>query len=543
MKKIIYLVSLTWCMLLSSCGDVLDMPPTDRYPDPLVWQDENLLKMFVNEQYSGICTKDNYYQILFFGDDNFSKYNKGGSDLIRDNILTADNVGDINNILNVWDNTYKFIYNINVFFKNIEKSTVDAKLKDELTAEVKFIRAYLYAKLIWAYGGVPIIEDAYDINSDWSQVKRKSWDECVAYIMKDLDDAITTLPDKPTVKNRASGNAARALKSRVLLYDASQLNNPSGDKQKWQKAADAAKALFDKGYTLATDYRKMFLDVNSSEFILCKEFSETYYNQLTFLFGTAGDNGRAWLTPSLNIVDAYETIDGEIPIANSELGTVNPNSMYDPANPYAKRDPRFYASIYHNGSDFVNRKIETFIGGYDYNNQDATVTGYYIRKFIDEDQGISETKHYTNPFPLFRLSEMYLNYAEAQYHLGNEDVAREYINKIRDREGVRMPPITATGQELLNKIYHERMIELAFEGHRYFDVRRWKIAEKTETIHIMGHEIIKNNDGTFTYNRIKLTQASRKNEWKDAFYRLPIAYSEIQKSKKSLEQNPGYEIN
>lgn len=543
MKKIIYLVSLTWFMLLSSCSDVLDITPTDRYPNPLVWQDENLLKMFVNEQYSGICTKDNYYQIMFFGDDNFSKYNKGGSDLIRENILTADNVGGIDNILNVWDNTYKFVFNINVFFKNIEVSTVDAAVKDELTAEIKFVRAYLYAKLIWAYGGVPIIEDAYDINSDWTQVKRKSWDECVAYIVKDLDEAIAALPDRPTVRNRASGNAARALKSRVLLYDASQLNNPSDDKLKWQKAADAAEALFDKGYTLATDYRKMFLDVNCSEFILCKEFSETYYNQLTFLLGTAGDNGRAWAAPSLNLVDAYETIDGEIPVTNSELGTVNPNSMYDPANPYAKRDPRFYASVYHNGSDFVNRKIETFTGGYDVKNQDATITGYYVRKFIDEDQGISETRHYTNPFPLFRLSEMYLNYAEAQYHLGNEDLAREYINKIRGREGVKMPPVTATGQELLDKIYHERMIELAFEGHRYFDVRRWKIAEKTETTHIMGHEIKKNSDGTFIYNRIKLTQASRKNEWKDAFYRLPIAYSEIQKSNKSLEQNPGYEIN
>ena len=543
MKKIIYLISLVWVMLLPSCSDVLDITPTDRYPDPLVWQDENLLKMYVNEQYSGICTKTNFYEIMFFGDDNFSKYNNGSSNLIRENILTADNIGSVSNILHVWDNTYKYIQNINVFFNNIKDSSVDNAIKEDLIAEMKFIRAYLYAKLIWAYGGVPIIEEVYDINSDWSQVKRKSWDECVAYIVKDLDDVIAVLPDRPDVRNRASGNAARALKSRVLLYDASILNNPNDDKQKWQKAADAAQALFDKGYALATDYRKMFLDVNCSEYILCKEFSETFYNQLTFYLGTAGDNGRAWVTPSLNIVDAYETIDGEIPVTNSELGTVNPKSMYDPANPYANRDPRFYASVYYNGSDFVNRKIETFAGGYDATNQDATITGYYIRKFIDEDMGISATKHYTTPFPLFRLSEIYLNYAEAQYHLGNEDLAREYINKIRDREGVKMPPVTASGEELLNKIYHERMIELAFEGHRYFDVRRWKIAEKTETTHIMGHEIVKNSDGTFTYNRIKLTQASRKDEWKDAFYRLPIAYSEIQKSNKSLEQNIGYEIN
>lgn len=529
-------------MLLSSCSDVLDITPTDRYPDPIVWQDENLLKMFVNEQYSGICTKDNYYKIMYFGDDIFSKYNEGGCDLIRENILTADNVGSLNNILHVWDNSYKFIQNINVFFKNIGESSIDESVKKELIAEMKFIRAYIYAKLIWAYGGVPIIEEAFDINSDWSQVERNSWDECVTYIVKNLDEVIADLPDRPSERNRASGNAARALKSRVLLYDASILNNPSNDKQKWQRAADAAEALFDKGYTLATDYQKMFLDVNCSEFILAKEFSETYYCRLTFYIGTAGSSGQALAVPSLNIVDAYETTDGEIPVTNSELGTINPKSIYDPSNPYDNRDPRFYASIYYNGSNFIDRKIETYKGGRDVTNQDATMTGYYIRKFIEEDKGVSETQHYTGPFPLFRLSEIYLNYAEAQYHLGNEDLAREYINKIREREGIKMPPVTSTGEELLNKIYHERMIELAFEGHRYFDVRRWKIAEKTETTHIMGQEIIKNDDGTLTYNRHKLTQDSRKNEWKEAFYRLPIAFSEIQKSNNSLKQNAGYEI-
>ena len=542
MKKIIYLISITWIMLLSSCSDVLDITPTDRYPDPIVWQDENLLKMFVNEQYSGICTKDNYYKIMYFGDDIFSKYNEGGCDLIRENILTADNVGSLNNILHVWDNSYKFIQNINVFFKNIGESSIDESVKKELIAEMKFIRAYIYAKLIWAYGGVPIIEEAFDINSDWSQVERNSWDECVTYIVKNLDEVIADLPDRPSERNRASGNAARALKSRVLLYDASILNNPSNDKQKWQRAADAAEALFDKGYTLATDYQKMFLDVNCSEFILAKEFSETYYCRLTFYIGTAGSSGQALAVPSLNIVDAYETTDGEIPVTNSELGTINPKSIYDPSNPYENRDPRFYASIYYNGSNFIDRKIETYKGGRDVTNQDATMTGYYIRKFIEEDKGVSETQHYTGPFPLFRLSEIYLNYAEAQYHLGNEDLAREYINKIREREGIKMPPVTSTGEELLNKIYHERMIELAFEGHRYFDVRRWKIAEKTETTHIMGQEIIKNDDGTLTYNRHKLTQDSRKNEWKEAFYRLPIAFSEIQKSNNSLKQNAGYEI-
>ncbi len=542
MRKITYLASLLYIMLLSSCSDVLDITPTDKYPDPLVWQDENLLKMYVNEQYNGICNIDNYYEIMYFSDDNFCKYNRGGVNITRDNILTADNVGNISNILNTWDNSYKFIQNINVFFQNIESSPLDVEMKKTLIGEMKFIRAYIYAKLIWSYGGVPIIDEVYTTNSDWSQVKRNSWDDCVTYILKDIEDAITALPNNPDVRNRASANAARALKSRVLLYDASPLNNPDNDKQKWQRAADAAKDLFDKGYALATDYRKMFLDVNCSEFILAKEFSETYPSRMTLWLGPAGDNGRAWVTPSLNIVDAYETLDGEIPVTNSELGTINPKSMYNPADPYANRDPRFYASVYYNGATFRDRQIETYTEGYDMISQDATMTGFYLRKFIEEEIGVIEDKNYTTPFPLFRLTEMYLNYAEAQYHLGNEALAREYINKVRDREGVKMPHITDSGQDLLDKIYHERFIELAFEGHRFFDVRRWKIAEKTEICHIMGFKITKEDGGTFSYERYKLTPDSRKTDWKDAFYRLPINFSEIQKSNNSLTQNPGYEL-
>lgn len=542
MKKITYLLGFIYLISLCSCSDVLDITPTDKYPGPLVWEDENLLRMYVNEQYSGIANKDNYYEIMYFSDDNFCKYNRGGVNIIRDNILTADNVGGISNILQSWQNSYKFVQNINVFFQNIDSSPLKEEVKKELIAEMKFIRAYIYAKLIWSYGGVPLIDEVYDINSDWSQVKRSSYDDCVDYILKQLEDVISTLPDRPTTRNRASANAARALKSRVLLYAASPLNNPADDKQKWQKAAEAAADLFNKGYALATDYRKMFLDVNCSEFILAKEFSETYESKLTLWIGPAGENGRAWITPSLNIVDAYETVDGEIPVINSETGEVNPNSMYDPADPYINRDPRFYASIYYNGSTYKDRQIETYTGGYDMISVDATMTGFYLRKFMEEEIGVIEDKKYTTPFPLFRLSEIYLNYAEAQYHLGNESLAREYVNKIRDREGVKMPPVTESGEALLNRIYHERFIELAFEGHRYFDVRRWKIADKTESTHIMGFEITKETDGSFSHKRYSLTPSSRKTDWKDAFNRLPIAYSEIQKSNNSLEQNTGYEL-
>lgn len=402
---------------------------------------------------------------------------------------------------------------------------------------MKFIRAFIYFRLIRSYGGVPIIEEVFDINSDWSGVKRNSYDECVDYIIKDLDEVITVLPDRPSERNRASANAARALKSRVLLYAASPLNNPSNDREKWQKAADAAKELFDKGYSLSDNYRDMFFDVTNDEYIFAKEYSETYSHWAGRNTASPGDGGLGFATPTQNMVDAYETIDGEIPILDTKTGEVNPNSIYDPKNPYKNRDPRFYDCIYYNGSTSIEgRVVETYQDGADMQTQDMTLTGYYLRKFVDESEPVSVSYHYTMPYPFFRLAEIYLNYAEAEYHLGNEDVAREYVNKVRARKSVNMPPIDETGSTLLERIYHERQIELAFEGHRFFDLRRWRIADKNP---LYGLIINKTEDG-FSYERFMVSLASRETDWKDAFFLLPIHYQEIQKSNNSLEQNPGY---
>lgn len=532
---IVYIVSAM--SLLTAC-DALDITPSDSYSDPVVWQDQNLIKMFVNDQYGALVGQDNFYRYSFFSDEVYQKYNDEGCNYVRENILTSDNIGAVGEILHFWKAEYKYIHNTNTFFTNIETAKVDEDFKKTMIGEMKFIRAFIYFRLIRSYGGIPIIEDAYDINSDWSDVKRNTYDECVDYIIKDLNDVIATLPDQPGERNRASANAARALKSRVLLYSASALNNPENKKEKWQLASDAAKDLFDKGYALCDNYREMFLDVANSEYIYAKEFSETYSHALGFNLACTGDGGRGWSTPSQNLVDAYETLEGEIPVLNSKSGEVNPNSMYNPEKPYENRDPRFYDCVYYNGSTTKDdRIVETFQGGADMLNQDMTMTSYYLRKFVNEKEPISQSHHYTTPFPFFRLAEIYLNYAEAEYQLGNEDIAREYVNKVRARKSVNMPPITESGDALLKRIYHERQIELAFEGHRYFDLRRWKIADNAP---IIGFKITKNGTNDYTYERYTLSLTSRESDWKNAFFVLPIHYQEIQKSNNSLEQNPGY---
>ena len=550
--KIPVIVGLLFSVVFYSCDDLLD-PKAET----------NLTEEFANVSYNNTLARSiGLYSYLPDG----LSYLDGAmmaaaSDEAEYTLETASihgfNVGSWNANNNpdgsAWERNFEGIFAANLFLKESDEVDLDylkydpTKQQDYQNRlnnihrwkyEARFLRAYYYFELVKRYGGVPIIKEVYDINSDWSNVKRNTYNECVEYIISDLDDVIANLPDRPSERNRVGANAARALKSRVLLYNASALNNPDNDKERWQKASDAAKELLDKGYSLCDNYREMFFDVTNNEYIFAKEFSETYSHMLGFNLACTGDGGRGWATPSQNLVDAYETLDGEIPVLNSESGDINPKSIYNPEKPYENRDPRFYDCIYYNGSTSLNgRIVETFKDGADMIQQDMTMTGYYCRKFVNENEPVSQSHHYTTPFPFFRLAEIYLNYAEAEFQLGHEDVAREYVNKVRARKSVNMPSITDSGEALLKRIYHERQIELAFERHRFFDLRRWKIADNTP---IVGLNIIKDGEGKFSYERYVLSLDSRKNEWKDAFFVLPIHYSEIQKSNESLEQNNGY---
>ena len=259
--------------------------------------------------------------------------------------------------------------------------------------------------------------------------------------------------------------------------------------------------------------------------------------------GRNGSNGWTGENPTQNLVNAYEMKNGELPYLNEELPLqVNPASGYDEENPYVGRDPRFEASILHDGSMWAGRETEMWHGGLDspessIGSWNASKSGYAFKKFMVESiPPTGSSVKPENPWIYFRLTEFYLNYAEIMYELGDEETAREYINKVRGRQSVQMPPVTASGLELRDKIRNERRVELAFEGHRFFDVRRWKIADQTESKALLAIDIQKSEDG----NKIYETTLLLNRVFLDQHYLLPIPRAEVDKSNGCLVQNPGY---
>ncbi|WP_455786444.1 RagB/SusD family nutrient uptake outer membrane protein [Parabacteroides goldsteinii] len=540
MKKIIYI--LVAILALNSC-DVLDMKPLDKVSDTDVWEDSALIELYVNASYNSINHEFSPHMLSDASDETYCIHNWGNFWVIQKGEMTSDNVTSISEKINYWKSAYSNIRTINVFFDRIDDAPIETVLKNRMKGEMKFIRAWIYANLIWRYGDVPLITNLFELNQDY-KVKRDSYSDCVDFITKELDEAITLLPAKSSSETlgRATGDACKALKARVLLYAASEQNNPSHSKEKWEAAAEATKAVLDAGYSLGNDYQSVFLEDND-EIIFARYFTQANSTDFMLLNGRNGSNGWTGENPTQNLVNAYEMTNGELPYLNEELPLkINPASGYDESNPYAGRDPRLDASILHDGSMWAGRETETWHGGLDspessIGSWNASKTAYAFKKFMVESiPPAGSSVKPENPWIFFRLAEFYLNYAEIMYELGNEEQAREYVNKVRARQSVNMPPVTASGEKLRDKIRNERRVELAFEGHRFFDVRRWCIADETENRDLLAMNIQKQADGSKTYEVTMLLKRSFLEQHK----LVPIPRTEIDKSEGSLVQNPGY---
>lgn len=568
MKKVITLFVLLSIVLTACKKDILNIQPQDRIAESAVWGDQALIQAYENELYNAIPHGFYIHMYSKYTDEAYDSAPCCGADLFKLNTFNPDNIDQLGGgdywggYMYYWNQGYTYLRKINVFLaKMAAPDALDFTDKPRLVAEAKFLRAFLYFNLIKRFGGVPIVTQAYELTDVGKvQFKRNTFDECVAFIQKDLDEAIPDLPVSYASTDadfgRATQDACYALESRLYLYAASPLFNPTNDMAKWKKAADAA-AVFtehgDRGYSLYPNYRTLF-DQNSGfpekEYIFAREFTtsnaqEAPANNLGRRYGAYGgwwaSNG-----PSQNLVDDYDMINGQPAFLwSGNTKTINPASGYNPQHPYWDRDPRFEASILHDSSVFHGDLLQMWVSasgtqfGYDSWKQssDNPRGGYWLRKFMPETQPISFAEHYTIPWPYFRLGEIYLNYAEAEFELGNEDICRDYISKIRARAG--MPPIPATvkGEALRARLYNERRIELAFEGQRFFDIRRWKIADVIENRPIYGMDIIKNmTTGVLTYSPVLLLQ---KNPYQEKMNLLPIATSEIQRNPE-LTQTPGW---
>ncbi len=571
------------CLLLvittvNSCNDdILDLKPLDAVSEEDVWKDLNLIELYVNDRYdelphgytqwagglrmTGITDESYHMHEARFLD----KYTQGG--------LTSSSL-NMYYFNGFWLDAYQAIRNQNIFLENInqyEASEDEQARINQLTAEIKFLRAYFYNELISRYGGVPLITETFNINSDF-EVPRASFDECVAFIVSELDEAIQDLPNREEAIGadfgRLTKGAAMGLKIRALTMHASPLFNPSNNNSRWQLVAQACEDLFDLNqYSLSSNYKDIFLNPMDSEVIMFKQFlnqfgfelvdelSDFYYhyrgghniNEWRFPNGSGG-----WISenPRQEFVDQYETLSGEIPVLGYQGNPdnlqpiINPNSGYDPQNPYANRDPRLRYSVLYDNTPFKGRNLEMWDGGMDSRDPDVDfwwnghVLGYGIRKGLDESWNLNDGVSGQQPWVYMRLSEFYLTYAEAQYHLGNDATAVEYVNYIRQRTGVNMPQINASG-DLLEKIKNERTIELAFEGNRWYDARRWLDAETDFAKDIVAVDIEKNpTNGNKTFRYFLFEGETGLRSFPENHYLFPIPIEEILKS--NLEQNPGY---
>jgi hypothetical protein len=496
MKKILYKIlqlvcTLTSITLIASCeSDILNQVPKDSLTGETVWTDPQGATQFVNAIYGQMPSGfDRNYQGWARGLyllDGVTDYGDVGMPWTHSNELQTGNFlpsgvpwGE------TWGDYYSLVRKANMALENLG-SLKDEALRNRLMGEAYFLRGFIYHELLRLYGmpstgseptGVPLINKSLTLNDNF-QIPRAKYDEVVDFITADLDKAASLLPKKGAIEaGRATSGAANALKSRVLLYAS-----------RWQASADAASKVINTDYTLFNDYRTLFLTKNNNEIIFAKKFQapdkvhfgvNNGFDVVNSPPSIRGGSDAGWggNVPTQNFVDSYDMIDGKSQATSP---------LYKASEPWANLDPRFEATVVHNGSTFRGRVIELFAGGADVTGRaEDTKTGYILRKFHEE-QYVLYTKSSDQDWIFIRYAEVLLNYAEAKNEASGPDASvYSAINAIRKRAG--MPDLEAglSKDQMRAKIRNERRIELAFEEHRFFDIRRWKIAESLLNGHCM----------------------------------------------------------
>jgi hypothetical protein len=550
-KGILFIAAL---LTFSACDKYFEYENQAFLKEELVFSDYNYIKQVLTNAYTQLPASFNRIDNGML--ESASDDAEHAWDYSRIQLFNSGNWDAYNNPDDVWARQYLAIRRANVFlngtdttsfrqFQYVDDNTYNryhAELK-QFRAEARYLIGFFYFDLFKRYGGVPVIDRVLSVDEDLNK-PRNTVSEVVEFIVAQCDSAIKVLPVVYDANNtgRATKGAAYALKSRALLYAASPLyNNGQYDKELCDQAAKAASELLigslKSVYALQANYGSLFTrNWTSKEMIFeRREGNVNYFEKANFPIGFDG-SGVGATCPSQNLVDAYEMANGK--------AITDPASGYNPANPYTNRDPRLAQTIIVNNATFSKRPIELWTGGLDGKGKEkASKTGYYLRKYQDDDLNLLQNRTSRHTWYYFRLGEVYLNFAEAMNEAygpldsryGLSAVAA--VDAIRKRAGmpVLQPADYASPVALREKIRQERRIELAFEEHRSWDVRRWKIAESTLGTDLRGMNIVKNADGSFTYSPYVV----EKRVFIPKMYYYPIPNAEILKQK-NLEQNPGW---
>jgi len=589
MKNLLYkLIAFSFAIVMVSCNkDFLNKKSPTEFSGSDEWGDPALTATFINGIYNEIPAG------LAMNAGNVDESRSRDADGLNFNnmIITQDD-GEYGN----WTGSYRAIRHCNVALENISKASFDptlidgVTLKDRMLGEVHFLRAYFYFRLTNYYGGVPIIKNVYGLNDSF-KIAQSSYADCINFVVSDLDSAASLLPVIQSGDNdgRATKGAALSLKSRVLLYAASDLHNPEkngsvtsgfshpellgytdGDAaSRWKAAQDAAKAVIDMGvYSLykpnpasaeeaTQNYSDLFTSTKSVEDIFVKYSSASTgggYNGWGIApNGWYGNGGVGALN---DLVDAYNMADG------SKFERSNPAEA---AQPYKNRDPRFYATVLFEGNKYRQRPAdlvaydpigvgqfgtwETWSNGamvpvYGLDTRNSIANSWngnecgatmlkFLNKSVDIQKGYQDLT-----LRWIRYGEILLNYAEASIELGQEDEGKVYLNMLRKR--AFMPDISTTGSALMADYRNERRIEMVYEDQRFFDVRRWMIGPAAyHDVH--GVQIVYklNPDHTTATIPTVTPIVIRPGKWDNKAYFFPITRSELNKNDKLIEL-PGY---
>ena len=418
--------------------------------------------------------------------------------------------------------------------------------------EARTLRAYYFFELARRYGDIPMPMTMLTAE-EANEIAKTPFSEVIDFIVSECTECAANLPDSylsllDSEFGRVTRGFALAVKTKALLYAASPLHNTSNDKSKWQKAAAAAKELMDLNlYKLDPAEKANNYESEENILVILRSESASFERNNFPVRFTEGDRSSiAGTFPSQNLVDAFQTAGGyDITLTANGWKTTDPN--FDVTKPYEGRDPRFARAILANGMSFKESTIETFVGGKDYSatrSDLGTVTGYYLRKYIQEETSFTPEKMSSNKhqWVVYRYAEAILTYAEAlNEYLGSPTAtdgsfpmsALEALNQIRDNAG--MPHVTASSySDFQTAVRREWRVEFAFEDHRFWDVRRWDIGQSTQGS-VDGVEITRNGSG-FNYER----KTVRTRTWSSRMNLYPIPQSELFCNPNLNPQNPGW---